>query len=113
MALHLLGPGGEEIVPILITVDPARDTPEAMAKRLRFVHPRLVGLTGTEVALAEARAVFQVESKQVTATPEGAPIYAHGSFMYLVGRDGEVKSLLPPILSPERMAELMRKYFGV
>jgi protein SCO1/2 len=97
---------------MLITIDPERDTPEAMARRLPDYHPRLIGLTGTEAALAEARAVFQVESKQVSTTPEGAPIYAHGSFIYLVGRDGEVKSVLPPILSPERMADLMRKYFG-
>jgi protein SCO1/2 len=109
-ALDLLGPEGAEIAPILITVDPARDTPAAMARRLAQVHPRLIGLTGSEAALAEVRAVFQVEAKQVAETPEGAPLYAHGSFIYLVGRDGVVKSLLPPILSPERMAELMRKY---
>jgi len=111
-ALDVLGPEGEAIAPVLITVDPARDTPETMASRLPDYHPRLIGLTGTEAALAEARAVFQVESQQVTTTPEGAPVFAHGSFIYLVGRDGEVKSLLPPILSPERMAELMRRYFG-
>ena len=109
-ALDLLGPEGAEIAPILITVDPARDTPEAMARRLAQYHPRLIGLTGSEAALAEARAVFQIEVKQVAETPDGAPLYAHGSFIYLVGRDGVVKSLLPPILSPERMAELMRKY---
>ena len=109
-ALDILGPEGDEIVAILITVDPVRDTPEAMAARLPEYHPRLIGLTGSEAALAEARAVFQIDAKQVTETPEGAPIYAHGSFIYLVGRDGIVKSLLPPILSPERMAELMRKY---
>jgi protein SCO1/2 len=111
-ALDILGPEGAEIAPMLITIDPERDTPEAMARRLPDYHPRLIGLTGTEAALAEARAVFQVESKQVSTTPEGAPIYAHGSFIYLVGRDGEVKSVLPPILSPEQMAELMQKYFG-
>ncbi len=109
-ALDLLGPEGADIAPILITVDPARDTPAAMARRLAQYHPRLIGLTGSEAALAEARAVFQVEARQVAETPEGAPLYAHGSFIYLVGRDGVVKSLLPPILSPERMAELMRKY---
>jgi protein SCO1/2 len=109
-ALDLLGPEGAGIVPILITVDPARDTPEAMARRLAQYRPRLIGLTGGEAALAEARAVFQVETSQVAVTPEGAPLYAHGSFIYLVGRDGMVKSLLPPILSPERIAELMRKY---
>ena len=109
-ALDLLGPEGAEIAPILITVDPARDTPAAMARRLAQYHPRLIGLTGSEAALAEARAVFQVEAGQVAETPEGAPLFAHGSFIYLVGRDGVVRSVLPPILSPERMAELMRKY---
>ena len=109
-ALDLMGAEGAEIVPILITVDPARDTPEAMALRLPQYHPRLNGLTGSTAALAEARAVFQVDASQVSETIGGAPIYAHGSFIYLVGRDGEVKSLLPPILAPERMAELMRKY---
>jgi protein SCO1/2 len=108
--LELLGPEGADIAPILITVDPARDTPEAMARQLPQYHPRLIGLTGSEDALATARSVFQIEATQVAATPEGAPIYAHGSFIYLVGRDGTVKSVLPPILSPERMAELMLKY---
>jgi len=109
-ALDLLGSDGAEIAPVLITVDPAHDTPEAMATRLAAYHPRLIGLTGTEAALAAARAAFQVETSQVAKTPEGAPIFAHGSFIYLVGRDGLVKSVLPPILSPERIAALMRKY---
>ena len=109
-ALDIIGPDGADIAPILITVDPARDTPAAMARRLAQIHPRLIGLTGTEAALAEARAVFQIEVRRVAETPDGAPLYAHGSFIYLVGRDGKVKSLLPPILAPERMAELMRKY---
>jgi protein SCO1/2 len=109
-ALDILGPDGADIAPILITVDPSRDTPAAMAAALAKFHPRLIGLTGSEAALAEVRAVFQVETSQVAETPEGAPLYAHGSFIYLFGRDGAVKSLLPPNLAPERIAELMRKY---
>lgn len=109
-ALDILGPEGAEIVPILITVDPARDTPRALARRLPDYSPRLIGLTGGAAALAEARAAFQVEVSQVSATLEGAPVYAHGSFIYLIDRDGTVKSLLPPILSPQRIADLMRKY---
>lgn len=101
---------GAKVQPMFITVDPARDTPAVLKAFVSRYHPRLIGLTGSEAALAEARAVFQVEAGQVAETPEGAPLYAHGSFIYLVGRDGVVKSLLPPILSPERIAELMRKY---
>jgi protein SCO1/2 len=109
-ALDLLGDEGKSIAPILITIDPARDTPQAMALKLPQYHARLIGLTGSDAALTSARAVFQIEASEVATTPEGAPIYAHGSFIYLVGRDGTVKSVLPPILSPGRMAELMRKY---
>ncbi len=109
-ALDILGPDGADIAPILITVDPARDTPAAMAEALAKYHPRLIGLTGSEAALAEVRAVFQVDTRQIAETPEGGAIFAHGSFIYLFGGDGAIKSLLPPNLPPERMAELMRKY---
>ncbi len=109
-ALDILGPDGAGIAPILITVDPSRDTPAAMAEALAKYHPRLIGLTGSEAALAKARAVFQVETSQVAETPEGGAIFAHGSFIYLFGGDGAIKSLLPPNLPPERLAELMRKY---
>jgi protein SCO1 len=109
-ALDIVGPDGADIAPILITVDPARDTPEAMSEALPRYHPRLIGLTGTEATLAEVRAAFQVETRQIAETPEGGAIYAHGSFVYLFGRDGKLKSLLPPNLPPEQLAEIMRKY---
>ena len=109
-ALDMLGDHAKEIAPIMITVDPARDTAEALAKKLPEHHPRLIGLTGDEAALAAARAAFQVEVKQVAETADGAPIFAHGSFVYLVGRDGRVRSVLPPVLGPERVAELIRKH---
>lgn len=108
-ALDLLGDQAAQFAAIMITVDPARDTPEVMGRRLQTYHPGLIGLTGSEAALADARAAFQVEVKKVAETADGAPIYAHGSFVYLVGRDGVVNSVLPPILSAERLAELMRK----
>jgi protein SCO1 len=108
-ALDLLGPSAAALAPILITVDPARDTPEAMRASLARWHPRLIGLTGSEAALAEARAAFQVEARKVFDGPEG-PVYAHGSFIYLVGPDGRVLTLLPPILGPERMAEVIAGY---
>lgn len=105
-ALDLLGPAAP-VDAVMITVDPARDTPQAMAAALPAIHPRLVGLTGAEVALAEARAAFQVEARQVMVGPDGAPVYAHGSFIYVVGPEGKVTAALPPILAPERMAEIV------
>ena len=109
-ALDLLGSEADGLSPLVITVDPARDTPETMGPALAKWHPALRGLTGTEAALAEARRAFQVETSLVGEDPEGNPIYAHGSFIYLIGADGKVLTLLPPILGPERMAEILRSY---
>lgn len=107
--LDRLGPQGEGLAAAMITVDPVRDTPGAMRRALGRIHPRLVGLTGTEAELAAARRAFQVEVSEVTRTADG-PVYAHGSFIYLVGPDGRVAALLPPILSAERMAEIVARH---
>jgi len=109
-ALDALGPDADRLTPILITIDPERDTPERLAEALPIWHDDMVGLTGSEAALTEVWARFRVEVIEVAIDPAGIPIFAHGSFVYLVGVDGEVKTVLPPILSPDRMAELMRKY---
>ncbi len=109
-ALDEMGPEGEKVAPLVITVDPARDTVEAMGPALAKWHPRLIGLTGEEAALAKAREAFQVETSLVGEDAEGQPIYAHGSFIYLIGPDGTVQTLIPPILGPERMAEVITGY---
>lgn len=108
--LTLLGDDLEKLQPLMITVDPRNDTPEALAKSLPKYHPDLLGLTGSETALADVRAHFQVEVEEIFQTPDGQPVYSHGSFVYLTDASGKVLTLLPPILSPERMAEVIRTY---
>lgn len=109
-AMELLGDQAGNVVPLMITVDPEHDTVEALGPALAKWHDSIVGLTGSQEALAAARAAFQVEAEKVFEDPEGNPVYAHGSFIYLVGDTGEVLTIMPPILSPERMAELISGY---
>jgi protein SCO1/2 len=110
-AIDILGAAGATLQPIMITVDPARDKPAAMGRALHDIHPRLIGLTGEEARLAAARAAFQVEAEEVARDPVGNPIYAHGSFIYLVAADGRLASVLPPILGPERIADIIERQF--
>ena len=110
-ALELLGGTADTLQPVMITVDPDRDTPEAMGAVLEAIHPRLIGLTGDAESLAAARAAFQVEVKEVARDPQGAPIYAHGSFIYLIRADGSLASVLPPVLGSERIARIIATHF--
>ncbi len=98
--------------PIVITVDPEADTPAAMKAKLAELHPALIGLTGDESALEAARIGFGVKRKLLFTDPKGNPTYAHGGFLFLLGPGGELLTVLPPILDPDRMAALIAKYVG-
>ncbi len=109
-AVDILADEGIQVTPVLITVDPARDTVDALRESAPKVHPRLVGLTGTTDALDEAYAAFQVEKKLVMEHPTDGPIYAHGSFIYLLNAQGGLETVVPPILAPDRIAEIVNGY---
>lgn len=108
--VDLLAAGGLAVTPLLITVDPQRDTVEHLAAAVPKIHARMIGLTGDPARLEEAYRAFQVERSIVFTDPDSGPVYAHGSYIFLLGPDGAFKTILPPILAPERMAELVRKY---
>jgi len=111
-AVDILKDEDIKVTPLLITVDPERDTVENMKEALAYHHKDMVGLTGSEEALDVAYEAFNVQKSLVYEHPEEGPIYAHGSFIYLIGPDGDFKTLMPPILSPERMAEVAKGYIS-
>ncbi|MEM6972255.1 MAG: SCO family protein [Pseudomonadota bacterium] len=111
--LDILDVGPEVLQAAMITIDPENDTPQRLAEAMPALHPRLIGLTGQEAALAAVRKVFQVEISRVAELPDGTPIYAHGSFVYLLDGAGRVATILPPVLSEQRMAEIVARYLSM
>jgi protein SCO1/2 len=109
-AVDLLGEQGEQVQPILITVDPKNDTPKILAAYLPTVHPRLVGLTGKPVAIEAAMKSYKVNAKPMGQSWKGTPVISHGSYIYLMGPDGALLSILPPVLSAEAMAGIIARY---
>lgn len=101
---------GVELAPVMITVDPERDTPGTIGAPLAGHHPSFTGLTGSVPALAEVYALFQVAHEVVFEDPEHGPVYAHGSFIYLLDPAGEVLTLIPPILSPAQATGIVLSY---
>ena len=108
--VEFIGADADDLTSIMITVDPDRDQPAEMGAALAKIDPRLYGLTGTNDALADARKAFQVETEKVGTDWFGKPIFSHGSFIYLIGPTGQLETLIPPILGPEAMAKIVKKY---
>ena len=103
---------GIKATPVMITVDPERDTVETIGAPLAEFHEDFVGLTGTEDALQVAYDHFNVEKEVVFEDPEFGEIFAHGSHIYLLDGDGTFLTLLPPILSPDRLSAIAAAYRG-
>jgi protein SCO1/2 len=110
--VDLLAADGVAVTPLMITVDPDRDRVDTMAQPLAALHADFIGLTGTPDALGAAYDAFAVEVKPIFEDPEHGWIYAHGSFIHLLDKDGEVLTLLPPVLDPEQAADIVRGHIA-
>ena len=104
--LELLGPAGEAVQPLMISVDPERDTPEVLAKYVAAFHPRLLGLTGTLEQVKAVASAYKVYFAK--ASPgEGSYDVSHSTFEYLMGPDGRNLYVFRSEAEPEKIAELI------
>lgn len=79
----------ERVVPMFISVDPERDTPEVLRDYAEQLDPSMVALTGTPGALAKVGRAYGVFSAEVPTGQPGEYVVDHTSFVYLIGPDGE------------------------
>lgn len=106
-ALEKLGRDQDRIVPVFITIDPARDKPEVLKKYLAAFGPRFVGLTGTDEEIAAVEKEFRVYAKK---QPMAGGTYGmdHSSVIYLMGPDGNLISFFDDVTEPEKLAEALK-----
>ena len=81
-AIGILDERGYDVQPVFITIDPARDTPEMMKEFTDYLHPRMLGLTGTEEQVAAASKAYRTYYKKQDDDPEYYLI-DHSTFSYL------------------------------
>lgn len=92
-ALDKLDPAqAEKVVPILISVDPARDTPAVVKDYAHAFHPRMVGLTGSQEQVSAVMKLFKVYAARAKGGDEETYTVDHSSILYLMGPDGSFVS---------------------
>jgi protein SCO1/2 len=88
-ARELLGADAAKVRPVLITVDPERDTPEALGDYVAAFDADALGLTGSPEAVAAAARSFRAYFRKA-ADPSAPDGYSmdHTTYLYLIGPDG-------------------------
>ncbi|MEM7191918.1 MAG: SCO family protein [Pseudomonadota bacterium] len=110
-ALDDIGDKADKVVPIFISVDPERDTPEIVSAYVENFGPNFVGLTGTPEAVADAAKAYRVTYKKFQDETMGESYSVdHSALLYLMGPDGEFVTYFPYGTSPERMSDTLRRY---
>ncbi len=109
-ALDQLGPKGERIVPVFVTIDPERDGPEQLKSYLASFHPRLVGLSGTVAEITDVAKKYRVYFKKVKDEKSSADYTMdHSTIMYLMDAKGQFVAHFSHATSADKLAEGLRK----
>jgi protein SCO1 len=108
-ALKSLTPAEASAVqPILITLDPARDTPKRLAEYAMFFYPSVIGLSGTPEQIAVVARHYGVRYAFTKVDSAGGYVVDHTSTLYVVGRDGRIASRLPHGTAPPEIVTTIR-----
>lgn len=105
-----LGPAADKVQPIFITIDPERDTVEAMSQYVANFDPRIVALTGTPEQIAQAAKAYRVYYKKVQQGDDYT--MDHTGILYVMDPQGRFMTHFTPNTPVPDMAERIRKLVG-
>ena len=100
----------DRLVPLFVTVDPARDDVAAMAAYAEHFHPRLVALTGSDEQIAAAAKAYRVYYRRAEDPSATEYLMDHSSFIYLMGTDGTYVSHFAHNATPQEIAEGLKGF---
>jgi cytochrome oxidase Cu insertion factor (SCO1/SenC/PrrC family) len=109
-AIEKLDVAGERVTPILISVDPARDTPQALKDYVGNFHQRMVGLTGTDEQIAKVAKAYKVFYQKAPGATGEDYLMDHSTLIYLMDGEGKFLTYFGPQATPDEVAEAIRKY---
>lgn len=109
-ALEKLGGKAKDVVPVFITLDPERDTPEKLKDYLASFGSRFVGLTGTKEETASAAKAYRVYYKTVPdeKTPSNYTI-DHAAIIYVMDKNGEFLTHVPHTNDVDQLVRALDK----
>lgn len=100
----------KRIVPVFVTIDPARDTPAVLKTYVAAFGPEMVGLTGSAEEISRVAKEYRVYYKAAQPDPSGEYIVQHTDQALLFGPDGKPIVVLPIANGAAAVATTLEKW---
>ena len=107
-ALKLLGNKADEVQLIMVSVDPARDSPEKLAEYVAHFHPSFIGVTGEPEQIAELAALYGIFFEKHEGTEATGYLVDHTATITVIDKEGYLKLVLPFGVTAEEIANDLR-----
>jgi protein SCO1/2 len=90
-----LGAEADKLTTLLVTVDPARDTQEALSQYMTAFHPSFVALRGTQEQTDAMVKTYRATARKVPTTGDDYTM-DHTTVVYMMDRQGRFVGTLDP-----------------
>ncbi|MCC8403725.1 SCO family protein [Paraburkholderia sp. MMS20-SJTN17] len=108
--LGKLGPDAQKVRILFITVDPARDTPQALHDYVAAFDPQHAeGLTGTDSQIESLAKRYRVAYQMEKRDPNGNYEVTHSSAVYVFDSQGHARLLATDHDTPDAIAQDLRR----
>jgi len=108
LALDRLGMKRDEVGVVFITVDPERDTPDALKSYVQSFDAPIVALTGSSEAVAQAAKAYRVFYAK-HPRPDGDYDMDHSAVIYVMNPDGRFTATFTPDSSADAIVQRLQK----
>jgi protein SCO1/2 len=110
-AVDLLAAQRYDVTPVFISVDHKRDTQEALAEFVRFMHPQMIGLTGSEAQIREAAQAYRVYFA-IHESDDDFYLIDHSTFSYFLLPGHGFVDVIRRDQTPEQVADVLACYMN-
>lgn len=110
VALEKLGSDADNLQPLFVTVDPRRDTRNAVTEYLKSFDSRILGLTGTKDQIDSVIKQFHLYVSRDKSDGEGDNyLVSHSSYIYLMDPRGTFVDVIQGGAAGDAIAVWLRK----
>lgn len=105
----LLGPEGDLLQVIFITVDPQRDTPEVLRSYMSNFDPQHIALVPSPQQLAEVAREFKIYYRKVEGKTPDSYVMEHSAMTYIYDAQGRVRLYARYGTQPDSLASDLKQ----